>query len=60
MQVNVGSKLWFCFGQTYAKIGLASPAFFFWNGNRQMVSLRWLKFGGTPLHWPKPSDKCDI
>jgi hypothetical protein len=25
-----------------------------------MVSLRWLKFWGTPLHWPKPSDKCDI
>jgi hypothetical protein len=19
-----------------------------------------LKFGGTLLHWPKPSDKCDI
>jgi hypothetical protein len=33
---------------------------FFWNSNRQMVSLRRLKFGGTPLHWPKPSDKCDI
>jgi hypothetical protein len=25
-----------------------------------MVSLRWLKFGGTYLHWPKPSDKSDI
>jgi hypothetical protein len=25
-----------------------------------MVSLRRLKFGGTPLHWPKPSNKCDI
>jgi hypothetical protein len=25
-----------------------------------MVSLRWLKFGGTCLHWPKPSDKSDI
>jgi hypothetical protein len=35
-------------------------AFFFWNSNRQMVSLRGLKFGGTCLHWPKPSDKSDI
>jgi hypothetical protein len=35
-------------------------AFFIWNSNSQMVSLRRLKFGGTPLHWPKPSDKCDI
>jgi hypothetical protein len=25
-----------------------------------MVSLRWLKFGGTCLHWHKPSDKSDI
>jgi hypothetical protein len=33
---------------------------FFWNSNRQMASLHWLKFGGTCLHWLKPSDKCDI
>jgi predicted nucleic acid-binding Zn ribbon protein len=33
---------------------------FFWNSNRQMASLHWLKFGGTCLHWPKPSDKSDI
>jgi hypothetical protein len=32
--------------------GLQSSVFFFWNSNRQMVSLRRLKFGGTPLHWP--------
>jgi hypothetical protein len=25
-----------------------------------MVSLRWLKFGGTCLHWPKPFDKSNI
>jgi hypothetical protein len=25
-----------------------------------MASLHWLKFGGTCLHWPKPSDKSDI
>jgi hypothetical protein len=23
---------------------------FFWNSNRQMASLHWLKFGGTCLH----------
>lgn len=26
-------------------------------GNRQMVSLRWPRFGGTCLDWHKPSDK---
>jgi hypothetical protein len=39
---------------------LSGAAFFFWNSNRQMASLHWLKFGGTCLHWPKPSDKSDI
>jgi hypothetical protein len=39
---------------------LVSTSVFFWNNNRQMVSLHWLKFGGTCMHWSKPSDKSDI
>ena len=38
----------------------SKAAFLSWNSNRQMVSLHWLKFGGTYLHWPKPSNKSDI
>jgi hypothetical protein len=43
-----------------AKIYQYETAFLFWNSNRQMASLHWLKFGGTCLHWPKPSDKSYI
>jgi hypothetical protein len=55
-----GSKEWPA-GSWHVRVWTQQRFYFlFWNSNRQMASLHWLKFGGTCLHWPKPSDKSDI